>query len=122
MASLIPFINSHSNSNVSFWPDLASCHYSKTVLEELASNNVTYVPKDFNPPNVPPVRLIENFWSILKRKVYANGFVAKNQNHLMNEIEKQLLTFRTDDFRNLMQNLRSKIIKADKNGLPSALC
>lgn len=52
-------------------------------------------------------------------RVYANGFVAKNQKHLVDQIEKQLKTFCTDDFRNLMQNLRSKLIKADKNGILS---
>ena len=123
LKKLYPFIESHTrqcNDKILFWPDLASSHYAKSVIEDLKKNNVHYVPKLMNPPNVPQLRPIEIFWSNLKRRVYANGFVAKNTESLINKIKKELKTFRTEDFMNLMKNLRSKIIKADKKG-PLAL-
>ena len=65
-----------------FWPDLASSHYAKTVLDYLRAKNVNFVKKDQNPPNVPECRPIENFWGILKGKVYKNNWQAQNLDQL----------------------------------------
>ncbi|RNA05686.1 hypothetical protein BpHYR1_010228 [Brachionus plicatilis] len=47
-----------------FLPDLASSHYS--ILSTTWMNeNVNYVTKDINPPNVPQAPTIENFWDCL---------------------------------------------------------
>ena len=75
----MPFITKyHSDNNYMFWPDLASSHYAKTVLNYLRAKNVNFVKKDQNPPNVPECRPIENFWGILKGKVYKNNWQAQN--------------------------------------------
>lgn len=65
---LIPFVKSINAENVFFWPDLATIHYTKDVLEELEKNNIKYVPKQKNPPNLPQARPIENFWALTKRE------------------------------------------------------
>ena len=65
-----------------FWPDLASAHYSKRSLEEMERLNIVVVPKSANPPNVPQLRPIENFWANLKRKIYSNIFVGKLRRNL----------------------------------------
>ena len=39
-----------------------------------------------NAANVPEVRAIEDFWSILKDKVYEKGWVAKSLDQLKNRI------------------------------------
>lgn len=44
-----------------FWPDLATSHYAKTVIEELKKKNINFVPKLENPPNVPQCRPIERY-------------------------------------------------------------
>ena len=55
---MLPFIREHhQDSNYIFWPDLASCHYSKQTVAWM-DENVKFVPKDINPPNVPQARLI----------------------------------------------------------------
>ncbi|CAF5166545.1 unnamed protein product, partial [Rotaria magnacalcarata] len=36
----------------------------------LHEQNIKFVPKQDNPPNVPQARPIEDFWSILAGKVY----------------------------------------------------
>lgn len=64
---LLPFINkNHSDGKYLFWPDLASSHYAKRTREAYATHNIKFVPKECNPPNVPQLRPIEDFWGILK--------------------------------------------------------
>ena len=42
---LLLFISKHRGSAF-FWPDLASCHYSKMALNWYKDNNINFVPKD----------------------------------------------------------------------------
>lgn len=72
---LLPFIRSH-NHPVLFWPDLASCHYSKATLEWYKKNKVDFVPKEMNPPNCPELRPIEQYWTIVKRSMKKSGGVT----------------------------------------------
>ena len=48
----------HSDLKYIFWPDLASAHYAIDTVTWL-TENVHYVPKRLNPPNVPQSRPIE---------------------------------------------------------------
>lgn len=74
---LLPFLNSH-NTPTLFWPDLASCHYSKKTLEWYSANKVNFVPLDHNPPNCPHLRPVERYWAFVKNKLLKTGKVAKN--------------------------------------------
>lgn len=78
---LNPFIRLHK-SPVKFWPDLASCHYSKDVLTWYESNNIDFITKDMNPPNCPMLRPIEKYWAIVKRMLKKNGGYVKDANLL----------------------------------------
>ncbi|XP_055626225.1 uncharacterized protein LOC129768530 [Toxorhynchites rutilus septentrionalis] len=62
----LPLLKQHEGPTI-FWPDLASCHYSKDVLEWYEANGVTFVPKEMNPPNAPELRPIEKYWAIMRR-------------------------------------------------------
>ena len=56
-----PFICEHQqDSNYIFWPDLASCHYSKQTVAWM-DENVKFVPKNTDPLNVFHARPIEKF-------------------------------------------------------------
>ena len=78
-ARLIPFVESfHKNDQIVFWPDLASSHYSNMAQGFLASNNIEYVPKIYNPANVLELRPIEDFWNEIKRIVYEKNWQAEN--------------------------------------------
>ena len=57
-----------------FWPDLATYHYTKENLAFLEENGIAYVKIEENPPNAPQIRPIENYWWILKMKVYEGNF------------------------------------------------
>jgi hypothetical protein len=80
---LIPFIKKyHSNDLCVFWPDLGSSHYTNSVQDYLKSEKIEFVPKDMNPANAPKLRPIEDFWGILKQKVYEKGWRAKSIDQL----------------------------------------
>jgi hypothetical protein len=86
---LLPFINKyHSDKNYVFWPDLASSDYAETVLDYLIENSINHMDKVDNPANLPECRSIEDFWSILKGKVYANNWIAKDIPTLKKKIKK----------------------------------
>jgi hypothetical protein len=57
----------HKNEKIVFRPDLASAHYANDTLVRLEELKIEYVPKEENPPNVPQIWPIENFWANLKR-------------------------------------------------------
>jgi hypothetical protein len=52
----MPFLPQyHADDDYVFWPDLASSHAKDTVAL-FRDQNIHFVPKDENPPNVPQVR------------------------------------------------------------------
>ena len=64
---VIPYINNNGGVNkFVFWPDLASCHYAKNVINLLKAKNVDFVEKFEIPPCTPEVRPIEMFWHLVK--------------------------------------------------------
>jgi len=85
---LLPFINEHyKDDDYMFWPDLAGAHYAGEVIDFLESENIKYVPKVRNPPNVPEARPIEDFWAILKSLVYEGNWQATSIPQLKCRIE-----------------------------------
>jgi hypothetical protein len=62
MPKLKKFIKKyHKDGNIVFWPDLASAHYARLTTAFLEKNNIPYIQKENNPPNVPQLRPIEDF-------------------------------------------------------------
>ena len=66
-----------SNCNIRdfviFWPDLATCHYANVNQVWMKEQDLYFIAKEDNPPATPQIRPIEQFWSMLKNKVYANN-------------------------------------------------
>ena len=54
------------------------------------NENVKFVPKNINTPNVPQARLIGNLWGCLAQKVYEGGWEAKTEYQLINRITTKL--------------------------------
>ena len=75
-----------------FWPDLSSSHYANEVVSFLDANNIKYLPKGKNPPNVPVARPIEDFWGQLKRLVYEDNWqttsIPQLKRRIMNCVNK----------------------------------
>lgn len=115
---VIPFINEyHSNGQYLFWADLASSHYANSILNHLQENNISYVTKEDNPPNLPECRPIEDFWSILKGKVYENNWQAKDLQHLRSRIAKCLKEVDIKLVKRVISRIRKRLGKVRKNGV-----
>ena len=116
---LLPFIKKyHSNVNYVFWPDLASSHYSKQTVAWM-SENVNFVPKNLNPPNVPQARPIENFWGCLAQKVYEGDWGAKTEQQLISRIESKIKEFDLKFVQSLLKGVKAKIKKIGQHGVHS---
>lgn len=122
LPKLVQFINKHhSGDDIMFWPDLASCHYSKQSTDWLKAQNIPFVPKADNPPNVPQARPIENFWANLKRAIYDKGWEATSDAQLVSRIKRKLKEMDISLIQALMRNVRSKLRKIEDHGPLKAL-
>ena len=65
----MPMIQKHDDPLV-FWPDLASCHYLRSVIEWYQQNGVDFVPKNMNPANVSQLHPIKKFWVNMKCELH----------------------------------------------------
>ena len=90
MRRLVPFLRQYHEDGDVFWPDLGSSHYAKETVSLLHVQNISFVRKQDNPPNVPQLRPIETFWGILKSKVYNGGWPARMEHQLKLRIRKCL--------------------------------
>jgi transposase len=91
---LLPFLSEkYPTGHFLFWPDLASCHYSKATLSWLEAQKSHFVKKDNNPPCAPQIRPIERFWAHLKQKVYDGGWTADSQDQLIRRIKTKAKLF-----------------------------
>ena len=80
-------------------------------------SGLPYVLKNKNPPNFPQIRHIENFWSILKQKVYAGNWSAKSWEVLIRQIKKILREIDQNVIVKMFENLGDKINSAANCGL-----
>jgi transposase len=119
---LIPFIKKyHSDDNYVFWPDLASSHYAKSVISHLREEKVNFVEKEDNPPCVPELRPIENFFSILKGIVYKKGWEAQSVDQLKKRIKYCLKKVDLDLVHRMFSDVPSKLDRARRNGIPKPI-
>lgn len=105
---LLPFIKQHKKP-VLFWPDLATCHYTKKAIEWYQTNNIEYVDKTLNPPNCPELRPIEKYWAYVKQKLLkhkSNATSVDNFKRKWNEASK-LIT--NSDVQVLMAGVKRKL-------------
>lgn len=104
---LLPFLRSHSSQPL-FWPDLASCHYSKAVVEWYKHNDVAVVPKECNPPNCPELRPIEEYWAIMKGILKKGGGEVKSAAELQNKWKWACKRYPDSAVQDLMSRIRRK--------------
>ena len=115
---LEPFIEKHyPDGGFEFWPDLASSHYSKSVLTYLKSKNIKYVPKYMNPANFPKARPIEDFWGNLKNLVYEGDWSAKNLSQLENRIRACLGKMDLSFVQRHAESVRSRLDQIRRHGI-----
>ena len=115
---LLKFVKAHhSEGQYVFWPDLASSHYAKTVVNWYNEQNINFVTKEINPANLPEVGSIEDFWAYLKRMVYADNYEAKNVVELTNRIKKCIKKIDLGFVHKLMDGTWNRLDRVRRNGI-----
>ena len=110
----------HADNNYVFWPDMASSHYAKDTTNWLESQNIEFVKKWHNPPNVPQARPIETFWAILSQHVYGGGWQAKTIKQMVTRINCKIKFIKENDpdlVQRLMKGVKTKLRKIADNGV-----
>ena len=114
----MPFIaKHHSDGNYVFWSDQASSHYAKTVISYLEAKNVHFVTKSDNPANLPECRSIEDFWSIIKSKVYQNNWQAKDLKQLRGRIERCIKKVPLEVIQTLARDTAKRLVLVRRKGV-----
>ena len=96
---------------------MTSARYGRKAIAYLESKKVKFVAKDDNPPNVPETSPIEDFWGILKERVYKNGWVAKTLPQLRRRIKYCIAKFDQELAQGLAQSTMSRLRFVRRNGL-----
>ena len=74
---LPPFIDEkYPEGGYLFWPDPSVAHYACDTAQFLEEAGVATLKRDDNPPNVPQLCPIEDFWGVMKQEVYRGGWVG----------------------------------------------
>ena len=115
---LVPFIRQHhTDGQYIFYPDLASSNYAQRVVRWYNGNSINYVKKAENPANCPEVRSIENFWSILKGKVYESNWEVNNLKELEVRIRFCLSKIGQNLVKRLIGDTRRLVGQVWRNGV-----
>lgn len=112
---LLPFIRRH-DVPVKFWPDLASCHYSKSTMKWYEENGVDVVTKDMNPPNCPEFRPIENFWGIVKKDLKKTGSVVQNEKQMLGKWKTSAEKVTKELVQDMMAGIKRKVREYIRTG------
>ena len=72
-------------------------------------------------PNAPQIRPseIENYWGILKMKVYEGNWSAKTRDHLIRRIKMKQKEIDQDIVIKMFDHLKGRVHMANQNGLQS---
>lgn len=107
---LLPFIDKHYNrNNVLFWPDLATSHYQRDVLQYLQDSGVEVVRKEKNPPSLPQARPIERYWALVKREYKKRRQPPKNLRSFARIYHNDSKKVSRVTVRTLMEGVRGKL-------------
>ena len=87
------------------------------MLDCLAENDVPYVTRSQNPPNIPQGRPIESLWSIIEQSVYEGGWQAKNLDQLANRIKSKIKELDQKMVTGMISEVRSKLLKMYRQGV-----
>ena len=73
------------------------------------------------PPNAPQIKPIENYWGILKMKVYEGNRTAQTRDHLIRRIKMKQKEINQDIVIKMFDNLKGRVHVANENGLQSLM-
>ena len=118
LVKLKKFINEvHKNDEIMFWPDLRSAHYSNKVQDYLKGENIEFVPRDKKPANVSELRPIKDFWTEIKRLVYADNSQAENLRQTRDRIDYCMKKIDQNRVHRLGASTFTRVDRIRRNGL-----
>jgi transposase len=118
---LLPFIKKyHKVDEIIFWPDMATCHYKRCVIDWFNSQNIKFIEKTENAPNVPQARPIEKFWALCKKEYKKRKFPAKNLNSFKRIWKNIYNKVANKSAQKLMASARRKLREIGYNGVNSS--
>ena len=79
--------------------------------------NVNYVSKEINPPNIAQTRPIKNLWVCLAQKIYEGGWEAKTEQQLILRIKCKMKEFDTHFLESLLEGFKANIRSIGDNGV-----
>jgi hypothetical protein len=80
--------------------------------------NVKFVPKDINPPNVPQARPIENFWGVFGTKSLRGRMGGQNgPAAIIDRIKSKMKEFDKNFVESLLEGVKAKVKSIGDNGV-----
>ena len=91
----------------------------KKTRENVAVNFLQFIMDgdDTIPPNAPQIRPIENYWGILKMKVYEGNWRAQTRDPLIPRIKMKQKESNQDIVIKMFDNLKRRVHVTNQNGL-----
>ena len=83
----------------------------------MMESNIEFVEKYENPANLPECRPIERLWKLIKQKVYANAWKAKNLNELEKRIRDCIKKIDKSELAPLFEGFLPKLRNVGRNGV-----
>ncbi|KAF0313708.1 hypothetical protein FJT64_015841 [Amphibalanus amphitrite] len=122
-AELLQYWKNKASAQQSPMPirNLPAAHYAKKMVTFLEEAGVPFVARDENPPCVPQLRPIEDFWGIVKQEVYKGGWRAASEVQLKNRIQRVLRSIREEVPRTMMERVPERVRRAERRGVNSSL-
>ena len=100
-----------------FTQDNAPSHAARFTLQSLLKLGIKNEKIMVWPPSSPDLNPIENFWSLLKRKIYANSRQYTSKDELWNAIVTSAGDIDPEDIRKLTKSIHDRFIEViSKNG------
>ena len=119
---LIPFIEKyHSRDEILFWPDLAPAHYAKVAQAFYEAENINFVARNMNPPNLPQGRPIERFWALCKQKYSERSEIARSFHGFVTIWKNISKKVAEKSGQKLMDRLKNKLRSISREGVLAPL-
>ena len=99
---------------------MASCHYSKIVIDFLKSKKLNFVAKNENAPNAPYLRPIEKFQALCKQEYKKLKESPTNESEAFSEWKKISKKVGKKFGKNLMKNFRKNLRYAAEKGIENS--
>jgi transposase len=106
--NLVPWLRRKSaafRKSFIFMHDNAPSHSSRLESKGISGERLMEWPACS-----PDLNCIENFWSALKRKLYANGKQYKSKESLWQALQKAAATFKSNDIAKLTKSMDNRLL------------